>query len=216
MSDLKLVEMGPADARTTVVWLHGLGSNGHDFEPIVPHLGLPNTRFVFPNAPSIPVSINHGFVMPAWYDIRTLGHGVDREDPDGIRHTTAQINSLLDAERERSPDRLVLMGFSQGGAIALHVGQRYPHRLHGIGVLSAYLILEATLEAEAHPTNAHTPMLFCHGRADDVVPIAKGRAAYERVVVNHPDVHWHDFAMGHQVNGPEINVIRSWLHRILQ
>lgn len=219
MNELTTVQVGPAKSRTTVVWLHGLGANGHDFEPIVPHLDLPQTRFVFPNAPSIPVTINSGYVMPAWYDIRALGAGdpdVEREDPHGIARSSAQVSALLDVEREKGPERMVLMGFSQGGAMALHLGRRYPHKLAGIGVLSAYLVMEASVDEGIEEVNAHTPMLFCHGREDTVVPMGKGRAAYEHVVATHPDVHWHDFGMGHQVNFPELQVIKAWLHRVLQ
>ena len=133
-------------ATASVIWLHGLGADGHDFEPLVPHMKLPHVRFVFPNAPAIPITINGGFVMPGWYDIRNLElspHVKDREDPAQIRRSADAITALLARERERSvpPDRIVLAGFSQGGAMANYVAPRHPERLAGYMVLSAYELL---------------------------------------------------------------------------
>ncbi len=163
-----------------VVWMHGLGADGHDFEPIVPELRLPATtriRFVFPHAPLRPVTVNQGHVMRAWYDIRALA-GVRREDEAGVRQSARQVEALLARERQRgiAPGRLVVAGFSQGGAMALHVGLRHPDRLAGILALSCYLPLANTLDTELSPANRDVPIFWAHGlpRSDD--PAGHGRA----------------------------------------
>jgi phospholipase/carboxylesterase len=194
-----------------VVWLHGLGADGHDFEPIVPILGLPRARFVFPHAPSIPVTINGGMVMPAWYDIVSIGGGGEKEAD--VRRSAARIRALLEREEERGVrvDRIVIAGFSQGAAMALHVGTRYPRGLLGIMVLSGYQVLAHTHAAEETPANQSTPMLFCHGTADPLVPIAVGRAAYRAHAHPGRPAEWHEFPIGHEVSPAELVVIRQWL-----
>lgn len=215
------VEVGPRgdDASSAVIWLHGLGASGHDFEPIVPMLDLPNTRFVFPHAPKRPVTINMGFVMPAWYDILTLDRNGVRESESDIRASMELVEDLLERERDRGvpPSRTVLAGFSQGGAMALCTANRHAHRLAGLMVLSAYEVLGDSLVDERNEANADTPALFCHGRFDEIVPVFLGRAAHDRTKAMDEgrDVEWHDYAMGHEVCPEEIGQIRTWLHRVL-
>lgn len=210
-----LEPQGPPES--AVLWLHGLGASGHDFVPIVPHLGLERTRFIFPHAPERPVTLNGGARMPAWYDITSLAPGPDREPAAHIEGAATWITAWLQRiTAEGVPaERTVLAGFSQGGALALHVGHRHPERLAGLMVLSAYLLLEPRFAEEAHAANADTPALFCHGTADDVVPIARGRRAHRALNSAPRDVRWHDFPMGHQVCMDEIKVIAAWLHERL-
>ena len=215
---LPCVEINPTDPTTgdpgCVVWLHGLGANGHDFEPIVPHLGLPHARFVFPHAPNRPVTINGGLIMPAWYDITGAGPGGSNQRH--IRETQEQIEAILERERETFPaSRIVLAGFSQGGAIVLHVGVRHAHPLAGIMVLSAYELQPENREGEADPANASTPMLFCHGSQDPLVPVTGGKAASETFSSPDREVEWHEFPIAHEVSMPEIEVIGEWLRRRL-
>lgn len=215
MSLLPCVEIDPRiPATASVVWLHGLGASGHDFEPIVPYLKLPHVRFVFPHAPARPVTINGGYVMPSWYDIRRLDFVADgREDEAQIHASTTQIDALLAREAERGipASRVVLAGFSQGGALALHVGHRYPERLAGMLILSAYLLRPEAL-AEGHPSNADTPLQVMHGREDEVVPLFAGRHVYETFIRPGRDVRWQEYRMGHEVCPAQIADIGRWLH----
>jgi phospholipase/carboxylesterase len=201
----------PGRPEGVVVWLHGLGADGHDFEPIVPVLGLPRARFVFPHAPSTPVTINGGMVMPAWYDIVTIGGGGEKEAD--VRRSAAQIRALVEREEQKGvpADRIILAGFSQGAAMALHVGTRHPRALRGIMLLSGYEVLAPLREREETVANRATPMLFCHGTADPVVPIAAGRLAYEAHARPDRPAEWHEFPMGHEVSPSELTVIRQWL-----
>jgi phospholipase/carboxylesterase len=214
---LPTVEVGPTgDVLGTALWLHGLGADGHDFESLVPLLELPRVRFVFPNAPSRPVTVNGGMRMPAWYDIRGLGEQRGVEDAEGIRASAQQIAALIAREGTRGvpPSRVILAGFSQGGSLALYEGTRYPESLLGIMVLSGYLVLPETNEAEAHPANARTPMLFCHGTLDPLVPIESGREAYRASSIGERKAEWYEFPMAHQVSAEEIVVIRDWMKRL--
>jgi phospholipase/carboxylesterase len=209
---LSAVEIDPPSRpEGVVVWLHGLGADGHDFEPIVPILGLPRARFVFPHAPSMPVTINGGMVMPAWYDIVAIGGGGEKEAD--VRRSAAQIRALVEREEQKGvpADRIILAGFSQGAAMALHVGTRHPRALRGIMVLSGYEVLAPLREREETLANRATPMLFCHGTADPVVPIAAGRAAYQAHTRPDRPTEWHEFPMGHEVSPSELTVIRQWL-----
>jgi phospholipase/carboxylesterase len=201
----------PGKPEGVVVWLHGLGADGHDFEPIVPLLGLPRARFVFPHAPQGPVTINGGMVMRAWYDIVAIGSGGASEAD--VRRSAKQIRAVLEREEKNGApaDRIILAGFSQGGAMALHVGTRYPRALRGIMVLSGYEVLSPTREREETPANRTTPMLFCHGTADPLVPIAAGRLAYEAHAQPERPAEWHEFPMAHEVSPAELTVIRQWL-----
>lgn len=214
---LSCVELEPRDgpAERAILWLHGLGADGNDFVPIVPELGLDpalRVRFVFPHAPAIPVTINMGMVMRAWYDITDLDLG-RRHDADGVRRSASAVAQLIAREEARGipAERIVLAGFSQGGAIALHEGLRHPKRLAGIVALSTYLVLEATLGEEASPANAALPIFQAHGTHDPMVPVAAGERARDRLVASGHDVEWHAYPMEHQVCGPEISDLGAWL-----
>lgn len=192
-----------------VVWMHGL----------VPELGLPATtriRFVFPNAPLRPVTINQGHVMRAWYDIRALA-GVRREDEAGVRQSARQIEALITRERQRgiAPGRLVLAGFSQGGAMALHVGLRYPDRLAGILALSCYLPLASTLDTELAPANRDVPIFWAHGLHDPMLPLAMAEQGREQIAVLGYQIEWHQYPIPHSVSAEEIADVARWLERVL-
>ncbi|MBQ03157.1 carboxylesterase [Candidatus Bathyarchaeota archaeon] len=213
------VELNPtASITASVIWLHGLGADGHDFESIVPELGVAEkcgVRFVFPHAPHMPVTINGGMVMRAWYDIvdPDIVHG---EDSVGIRNAAATVHTLVRREIEDGRDsrRIVLAGFSQGGAIVLHAGLRYPERLGGILALSTYLPLRNDLEGEAHPSNADVPIFMAHGTDDPIVPLA--RAQQSRAVLEDKGyfVEWHNYPMQHAVCMPEIQHVGVWLRTV--
>jgi phospholipase/carboxylesterase len=214
---LPTVEVEPpqAKAEASVIWLHGLGADGHDFESLVPELRLPARpalRFVFPHAPIRPVTINGGWRMRAWYDILSLDPG-SPQDAAGIRESAAALRALVAREVERgvSAERIVLAGFSQGGAIALYEGLRHPARLAGILALSSYLPLEATIEAEAHPANAAAPVFMAHGTIDPTVPIVLGDASRRFLEARGYDVRWRTYPMGHSVCPEEVQDIRSFL-----
>jgi len=217
---LDAIEIETAPAPTAaVIWMHGLGADGHDFEPIVPELRLgprPSIRFVFPHAPLRPVTINQGHVMRAWYDIRALA-GVRREDEAGVRQSARQIESLIARERLRGipAERLVLAGFSQGGAMALHTGLRHAERLAGVMALSCYLPLASTLEAEAAPANRAVPIFWAHGVHDTMIPLALAEQSREQLATLGYPIEWHQYAMPHSVSAEEIAEIARWLGRVL-
>ena len=205
----------PVEAKAAVIWLHGLGADGHDFEPIVPHLGLPATagiRFVFPTAPAIPVTLNMGMVMPAWYDIRVMDLKKEHDEA-GIRESAARIEALVNREIARGipAERIVLAGFSQGGAIALHVATRTNHRFAGLLLLSTYLVLPESLEAERSHANDATPVFQAHGIHDPMVPLARGEDARDRLVAAGYDVTWHTYPIQHEVSLDEILEVGRWL-----
>jgi phospholipase/carboxylesterase len=210
---LPSVEVDPsaAGAPASVIWLHGLGADGHDFEPIVPYLGAPWVRFVFPHAPARPVTINAGYVMPAWYDV--IGFGRGGANLDHVAQARRQVTALIARERERGvpSERVVLAGFSQGGAIALYAGLRHPEPLAGLLVASSYELLPETLPDEAAPANLRTPILFTHGTLDDLVPVDRGRSAWAARVAEGRPAEWHDFPIGHEVSMPEIELFGEWL-----
>lgn len=220
MSDLlSCVKIEPAGpTRASVVWLHGLGADGHDFEPIVPHLGVDDLgiRFVFPHAPRRGVTINMGLLMPAWYDIRDLGFRRDY-DERGVRESCEQIAALIAREVSRGvpTGRIVLAGFSQGGAIALHLGLRHPEALAGIVGLSTYLVDPEGADTEASEANRQTPILLAHGTHDPMVPFAAGEAGRDRLVDLGRDVRWHEYPMEHQVVLEEIEVVGAFLRERL-
>lgn len=206
-------------ANAAVIWLHGLGADGHDFEPIVPWLQLPPgiaPRFFFPHAPERPVTINNGMRMRAWYDIS--GSELQRlEDEAGVRESGAALHRMIDAQVARGipAHRIVLAGFSQGGAIALHAGLRYPARLAGIAALSTYLPIADALAAEEQAENRDTPILMVHGSADTIIPLGLAeRSAQHLRSLGHP-VEWQVYAMAHSVSSEEIVLISSWLSRVL-
>jgi len=211
------VETGP-NPTACVIWLHGLGADGHDFEPVVPQLGLPRdlaVRFVFPHAPAIPVTINNGYIMPAWYDIRQADFGVNH-DRAGIQNSARSIQMLIDSEEMHGikSDRIILAGFSQGAAMALHAGLRQAERLAGIIALSGYLPL-ADEQQEWTDTACATPIFMAHGVHDPVVPFGLGDASRRRLEGLGYRVTWHSFAMEHQVCGEEIRHIGQWIRSIL-
>lgn len=221
---LKRIEIDPASGDApegTIIWLHGLGASGHDFAPVAPLLGLPHVRFVFPHAPEIPVTINGGMVMPAWYDIITLDHqaqgGPPREPEESVRHGARLVEALIAEEIERGcpAGSILLAGFSQGAAMALHVGLRYPATLRGIVVLSGYMVLPTTFAEEVHAANNETPMLFCHGSDDPMVPRAGGHHAYElvRKASTSRSIAWQEYPMGHEVCPEELGKIALWLRQ---
>ncbi len=214
---LPCVEIGPQrePAVGSVLWLHGLGANGHDFEPIVPMLGLPRIRFVFPHAPSQPVTINGGIVMPAWYDILTLDRSPKREREADIRRSAELIESLLEREKERGvpAERIVLAGFSQGAAMALHVGLRHREALAGLLVLSGYRVLPGCFESERSDANRRTPMLMAHGTRDPLLPVELGHEARDflRAQMPEAEIRWREYPIQHEVSVPEIQAVAAWL-----
>jgi phospholipase/carboxylesterase len=208
-----------APPRATILWMHGLGADGHDFEPIVPELELPPSlplRFVFPHAPMRPVTINNGWVMRAWYDVLGIG-GERREDEAGILASQQAIEALIAREHDRGipAARIVLAGFSQGGAMALHTGLRHPAPLAGILALSCFLPLAASLATEANPINRDVPIFAAHGTHDDVIPIARGRQSRDALVELGYRVEWHEYRMPHSVSPEEIADVAAWLGRVL-
>ena len=212
------VETAPSPA-ATVIWLHGLGADGYDFVDIVPALRLPGTpavRFVFPHAPMRPVTINQGMVMRAWYDVRNDA-GARREDEPGVRESQRRIDALIAREKARgvSASRLVLAGFSQGGAMALQTGLRHPERLAGVMALSCFLPLPDTLAAEASAANRDVAIFLAHGVHDPLIPLARARHAHEALTGLGYRVEWRDYAMPHAVCDAEIRDIAAWLARIL-
>ncbi len=211
------IETG-ASPSATVIWMHGLGADGHDFEPIVPELGLPaalKVRFIFPHAPVRPVSLNGGMAMRAWYDILELG-GV-REDGEGLRQSQAEIEALIanEAARGIAAGRIVLAGFSQGGAIAFQAGLRHPQRLAGIMALSTYLPLAGTVEAERHSVNRDLPIFMAHGSMDPMISIGRAQQSRKMLEALGYPVEWHEYPMPHSVCPPEIADISAWLVKIL-
>ncbi len=218
---LPCVEVTPfeGDPRHAVIWLHGLGADGHDFVPVVPELGLDPAvpvRFVFPHAPAIPVTINGGMVMPAWYDITEMDLG-RRNDKAGIARSSEHVAALIQRENERgvATENIVLAGFSQGGAIALYAGLRHPQRIAGLLALSTYLVLEDHLAEERSEANAKTPVFLAHGSLDPMVPITGGQLARRTLEQLEYDVEWHDYPMQHQVCMEELRDIGTWLRKRL-
>jgi phospholipase/carboxylesterase len=212
------VETG-ANPTAAVIWLHGLGADGHDFEPIVPQLVRPGERalrFVFPHAPIRPVTLNGGYAMRAWYDLVSLErHGP--EDENGIRTSQTTVETLIRRENARGipTGRIVLAGFSQGGAMALFAGTRYPEKIAGIMGLSCYLLLAGRFAAERDAANRETPIFLAHGTQDPIVAPLLGeqaRAALE--AAGHP-VEWHAYAMPHSVCPQEVTDIAQWLRRVV-
>ena len=204
-----------APATASVIWLHGLGADGHDFVPIVPELKLPpapGIRFVFPHAGVRPVTLNMGMRMRAWYDIKTLT-AEGRADEAGLRESIAVVEALISAEKARgiASARIVVAGFSQGGALALHAALRHSEPLAGILALSAYLPLQAALAGELAEANRQTPILMCHGQHDPVLPLPLGVAACNWLRAAGYKVEWKEYPMQHQVCLPEILDIAAGL-----
>ncbi|MFT4561366.1 MAG: phospholipase/carboxylesterase [Gammaproteobacteria bacterium] len=205
----------PGPVSASVIWLHGLGADGHDFEPIIPELGLAENhgvRFIFPHAPIRPITINGGMEMRAWYDI--ADQGLDRKtDEAGIRESATAIAVLLDGQLREGIEstRMVLAGFSQGGAIALHLGLRYPHRLAGILALSTYLPLGETVAAESAAMQRNLPIFVGHGKQDPMVPEALGSRSAQTLTDAGYEVEYKTYAMQHSVSPEEIRDVSTWL-----
>ena len=212
------IETGPQPT-VAVIWLHGLGADGNDFVPIVRELdlaGCPPIRFVFPHAPTMPVTINNGYVMRAWYDI--LGTDLaKREDEGGLRKSQQLVEALIAREKSRGipAERIVLAGFSQGCAMTLQTGLRHPEKLAGLLCLSGYLPIHATVEAERHGANQDTPIFLAHGRGDTVIPIDRAERSRDILVGLGYQVEWHAYMMPHSVCMEEVEDISRWLQKIL-
>lgn len=202
-----------------VIWMHGLGADGHDFEPVVPEIVRRDERawrFIFPHAPVRPVTINGGMNMRAWYDILGFDRGA-LEDAAGFRATDVEVRGLIGREIERgiSPGRVVLAGFSQGGAVSLYSGLRYHERLAGLVVLSSYLPMRTTFSAERASANAGLPIFMAHGTDDPALPFAMGQTSRDLLKSLGYDVEWHQYRMPHSVCEPELKDIRHFLFRVL-
>lgn len=216
------IETGKNPA-ASVIWMHGLGADGNDFVAVVGALGLdsaPAIRFLFPHAPMRPVTVNNGFVMRAWYDV-TLGdlEGHSRRaDEKGVRESQAQIAALIEREEKRgvAPERIVLAGFSQGGAVALQTGLRFPRRLAGVMALSTYLPLAESLPGEAAPANRQTPIFMAHGLYDPVIPLMMGAGSMTFLTGLGYAVEWRQYPMPHSVCPDEVEDIGAWLRKVLE
>lgn len=218
MSSLKFIEMDPVrDADATVIWLHGLGANGHDFVPVVKELQLPESlpvRFIFPHAPTIPVTVNGGYVMPAWYDIYEMS--LDRRvDTAQLEASAAAVQQLIEREIARgiAPRRIVLAGFSQGGAVVYQAALASDQPLGGLLVLSSYFATAQTIQA--NPASRSLPILIQHGTRDAVVPEQLGLAAKNLLTDRGYSVEYQQYPMEHTVCGPQIRAISEWLQRVL-
>lgn len=218
-SPLRTLELDPAQpAVASVIWMHGLGADASDFYGVPPQLGLPpdlHVRYVFPYAPQIPVTINMGLIMPAWYDVS--GFDARSHDETRIRASAAAIAELVAQERARgvAANRIVLAGFSQGGAMALFTGLRQSETLAGVMCLSGYLPMVETLADEASDANRGVSIFQAHGSSDPVVPCAIARADRDALTAAGYPVEWHEYPMAHQVCGEELQDIGRWLGRVL-
>ncbi len=225
MQDTLDIETAP-NPDAAILWLHGLGADAHDFEPIVPEIVAPGERawrFVFPNAPVRPVSLNGGMPMRAWYDIaqpsagRTALDPAAQEDLEGFRDAEKRIGELIERETQRGipASRIVLGGFSQGGAASLFAAPRYPLRLAGVLALSCYLPLAGRLARERVAANQDTPIFMAHGRADPMLPLTLGASSRDFLRTQGYGVQWHEYPMAHSVCAAEIGDIRDFLFRVL-
>jgi phospholipase/carboxylesterase len=209
------IETAP-DPRASIIWMHGLGADGNDFAPLADEIDLPvAVRYIFPHAPMMPVSINGGYVMRAWYDISDAA--IRREDESGVRASQRLVEDLLAREKSRGigASRIVLAGFSQGGAIALQAGLRHGERLAGIMALSTYVPLADQLATEAHPANRAVPIFMAHGTADPMIAFARAQASRDLLQQLGYAVEWHEYRMQHAVCPQEIADIGAWLGRVL-
>jgi len=218
---LDAIEINPVGTpRASIIWLHGLGADGHDFEPLIPQLDIVDTldvRVVLPHAPHRPVTINGGMVMPTWYDIAAQDFKRD-QDSGGIRASEQQLRALIEREVDNGipASRILLAGFSQGGAMVLHTGLRYSQSLAGILVLSAYLLLPDVLESEASAANQAVPIMMAHGMQDPVVPPMLALQSRDVLQQQGYHVNWHSYPMQHAVCPEEMRDIREWLLLCLQ
>jgi phospholipase/carboxylesterase len=209
------IETAPSP-QASIIWMHGLGADGNDFAPLADEIDLPvAVRYIFPHAPMMPVSINGGYVMRAWYDISDTA--IRREDESGVRASQRLVEDLLAREKSRGigASRIVLAGFSQGGAIALQAGLRHGERLAGIMALSTYVPLADQLATEAHPANRAVPIFMAHGTADPMIAFARAQASRDLLQQLGYAVEWHEYRMQHAVCPQEIADIGAWLGRVL-
>lgn len=217
---LETIELDSApDTTVSIIWMHGLGADGNDFVPLVKELdlrGCPAIRFIFPNAGTMPVTINNGYVMRSWYDILTSDL-VRREDEGGLRASQAQIEALIAREKARGipASRIILAGFSQGCAMTLQTGLRHPEQLAGLMCLSGYLPLADKTAAERTPASLATPIFMAHGTADPVVAIARAEQSRDLLTGMGYQVEWHAYRMQHSLCQEEINAIGAWLKKVL-
>ena len=217
---LECVTVGPEQARYRVIWLHGLGANGHDFEPIVDELDYPSksqTRFLFPHAPVQAVTINSGVEMRAWYDIKATQINFEQDD-SGIRASASLIEALIENEiaQGHSSENIMLAGFSQGGAMALHLGLRYPKPLAGILALSTYVPLDESVNKERNPANQDIPIFYAHGTHDTVVPFGLAKASKDFLLELGYPVEWKQYYMEHSVIPDEIDDISRFFARVFR
>lgn len=216
--DAEIIEPNnKADA--CVIWLHGLGADGHDFVDVVPSLGLPREhqiRFIFPHAPTMPITMNGGMVMPAWYDIGAIDLRAV-QDEKGIKKSEGAIKALIEAQIQSGikSERIILAGFSQGGALALHTALRYPRPLAGVMVLSAYLPLQELLAKEMHSVNSRIPLFMAHGFMDTVVSYWIGQQSCTHLQAAGFEVDWHSYPMAHTVSLSELHDIGVWIKNAL-
>lgn len=207
-----------AHPTAAIIWLHGLGADGSDFVPIIRELDLtecPPIRFIFPHAPNMPVTVNNGYRMRAWYDI--LGSEItQRQDESGLRKSQQAVEELIEAQNARGipSERIVLAGFSQGCAMTLQTGLRYAHKLAGLLCLSGYLPLADTLAAQRSAANQHTPIFLAHGRSDTVIPIDRALSSRDALLQLGYDVEWHDYPMPHSVCPQETEDVSTWIRRV--
>jgi phospholipase/carboxylesterase len=212
------IETAP-NPTVAIIWLHGLGADGNDFVPLVRELdlaGLPGIRFVFPTAGMMPVTVNNGYMMRSWYDIKGADL-VNREDEGGLRASQEQVEALIAREKARGipASRIILAGFSQGCAMTLQTGLRHPEPLAGLLCLSGYLALAPKLAAEHTPQSLATPIFMAHGRQDGVVPFSRAEASHDAVAALGYNVEWHAYQMQHSLCQDEVDDIAKWLKKVL-
>ena len=217
---LETIQLDSAPNPTvSIIWMHGLGADGNDFVPLVKELdlrGCPAIRFIFPSAGTMPVTINNGYVMRAWYDIRE-NDLVRREDEGGLRASQAQIEALIAHEKARGipASRIILAGFSQGCAMTLQTGLRHPEKLAGLMCLSGYLPLSATVAAERTEESLDTPIFMVHGSSDGVIPIARAEQSRDLLKSMGYQVEWHAYPMQHSLCQQEVADVSAWLKKVL-
>ena len=202
---------------SSVIWLHGLGADGHDFETVVEELRLPSVRFILPHAPYRPVTLNNGYSMRAWFDLYGLEAG-SPQDESGIRIAQDQIEALIERERQRgiAANRIILAGFSQGGAVALHTALRHTEQLGGVLGLSTYMPLKSALAAEIHSLSQNLPIFIAHGTFDNVISLQMAKASADFLRQHDYQIEWHEYAMAHSVCLEEIADIRGFIYRALK
>ncbi len=215
----KIIIDPSGEHKASIIWLHGLGADGHDFESIVPELHLPaalGIRFIFPHAPMQPISINNGMVMRGWYDIRSLQLD-ETEDVDGVADSAVQLTQLIEQELAAgiAPEHIILAGFSQGGVIALQTALSYSKPLGGVMALSSYVADQANLAQRVSDANSQLAILMVHGLYDDVVPLELGFKSRTLLESLNYSVEWHEYPMAHNIHPGEIRVIARWIERVL-